>query len=34
MIQALSARDGAAMRELMVAHLRRKRDTVLAQLRG
>jgi DNA-binding GntR family transcriptional regulator len=32
MLQALQARDPAAMRELMVAHLRRKRDVVLAQL--
>jgi DNA-binding GntR family transcriptional regulator len=32
MVQALQARDGARMRELMVEHLRRKRDVVLAQL--
>lgn len=32
MVQALQARDPAAMRELMVSHLQRKRDVVLAQL--
>jgi len=32
MLQTLQARDAAAVRELMVAHLRRKRDVVLAQL--
>lgn len=31
MVQALQARDGARMRELMVTHLQRKRDVVLAQ---
>jgi DNA-binding GntR family transcriptional regulator len=33
MIDALSARDGAAMRELLLHHLIEKRDAVLAQLR-
>ena len=33
MIEALSARDGAAMREVLLAHLRNKRDVVLEQLR-
>ena len=34
MIEALSARDAAAMREVLVAHLHNKRDVVLEQLRG
>jgi DNA-binding GntR family transcriptional regulator len=34
MIEALAARDGAAMREVLLAHLRNKRDVVLEQLRG
>ncbi len=34
MIAALAARDGAAMREVLVAHLRNKRDVVLEQLRA
>jgi DNA-binding GntR family transcriptional regulator len=34
MIDALQARDAAAMRELLVAHLRNKCDAVIAQLRG
>jgi DNA-binding GntR family transcriptional regulator len=34
MIDALQARDAAGMRELLVAHLRNKCDTVIAQLRG
>src|SRR6185503_6788121 len=33
MIEALVARDGAAMREVLLAHLRNKRDVVLEQLR-
>ena len=33
MVEALSARDGAAMREVLLAHLRNKRDVVLEQLR-
>lgn len=33
MIEALVARDGAAMREVMQLHLRNKRDVVLEQLR-
>jgi DNA-binding GntR family transcriptional regulator len=33
MIEALAARDGAAMREVLLAHLRNKRDVVLEQLR-
>ena len=32
MIDALQARDGAALRELMIQHLHRKRDVVLEQL--
>jgi DNA-binding GntR family transcriptional regulator len=31
MIQALAARDGAAMRRLLLAHLQQKRDVVLKQ---
>ena len=34
MVQALAARDGAALRELLVMHLNHKRDVVLAQLRA
>jgi DNA-binding GntR family transcriptional regulator len=34
MIQALAARDAPAMRKVLVAHLIRKRDTVLALLRA
>ena len=34
MIEALAARDAAAMREVLAAHLRNKRDTVLEQLRA
>jgi DNA-binding GntR family transcriptional regulator len=34
MVQALEARDGAAMRRLLVEHLEHKRDTVLALLRA
>jgi DNA-binding GntR family transcriptional regulator len=34
MIEALSARDGAAMREVLLTHLRNKRDVVLEQLRA
>jgi DNA-binding GntR family transcriptional regulator len=33
MIEALAARDGAAMREVLLGHLRNKRDVVLEQLR-
>ena len=32
MIDALQARDGAALRELLIQHLHRKRDAVLEQL--
>jgi DNA-binding GntR family transcriptional regulator len=32
MIEALAAHDGAAMREVLLAHLRNKRDVVLEQL--
>lgn len=34
MVQALQARDGAAMRSVLVEHLQHKRDTVLALLRA
>ncbi|MDB5752608.1 MAG: GntR family transcriptional regulator [Ramlibacter sp.] len=34
MIEALVARDAAAMRDVLLAHLRNKRDTVLEQLRA
>ncbi|GAA4347341.1 GntR family transcriptional regulator [Variovorax defluvii] len=34
MIEALAAHDAAAMRALMIEHLHRKRDTVLALLRA
>mgnify|MGYP001627273701 CR=1 FL=1 len=34
MIEALAARDGVAMREVLTAHLRNKRDVVLEQLRA
>ena len=34
MIEALEARDAAAMRAVLVTHLANKRDTVLEQLRG
>lgn len=34
MIEALVARDGAALREVLAAHLRNKRDVVLEQLRA
>jgi hypothetical protein len=33
MIEALAARDGAAMREVLQTHLRNKRDVVLEQVR-
>jgi DNA-binding GntR family transcriptional regulator len=33
MIEALAAHDGAAMREVLLTHLRNKRDVVLEQLR-
>ena len=33
MIEALTARDGAAMREVLLGHLRNKRDVVLEKLR-
>ncbi|MCG2592736.1 GntR family transcriptional regulator [Ramlibacter sp. XY19] len=33
MVEALSAHDGAAMREVLLTHLRNKRDVVLEQLR-
>jgi DNA-binding GntR family transcriptional regulator len=33
MVEALAARDGAAMREVLLTHLRNKRDVVLEQLR-
>ncbi|MDB5899538.1 MAG: GntR family transcriptional regulator [Ramlibacter sp.] len=33
MIEALAARDAAAMREVLLAHLRNKRDVVLEQVR-
>ena len=33
MIEALAARDGAGMREVLLGHLRNKRDVVLEQLR-
>ncbi len=34
MIDALAARDAAAMRKVLVSHVLRKRDTVLALLRA
>lgn len=34
MVEALVARDGAALRTVLVAHLHNKRDTVLEQLRA
>jgi len=34
MIEALSARDPVAMRQVLVEHLNRKRDTVLELLRA
>jgi len=34
MLRALKARDGQAMRRLLVEHLRRKRDAVLEQIAG
>lgn len=34
MIEALAARDAAAMRQVLVAHLHNKRDVVLEQLRA
>jgi DNA-binding GntR family transcriptional regulator len=34
MIEALAAHDGAAMREVLLAHLRNKREVVLEQLRA
>ena len=34
MIEALAARDAAAMRKVLVAHLHRKRDTVLELMRA
>jgi DNA-binding GntR family transcriptional regulator len=34
MIEALAAHDGAAMREVLLSHLRNKREVVLEQLRG
>ncbi len=34
MIDALAARDAAAMRRVLVAHVQRKRDTVLELLRA
>lgn len=34
MIEALAARDGAAMREVLLTHLHNKRDVVLEQLRA
>ena len=34
MIEALAARDSAALRQVLVAHLRNKRDVVLEQLRA
>lgn len=34
MVQALAARDGAAMRAVLVAHLNHKRDVVIEQLRA
>jgi DNA-binding GntR family transcriptional regulator len=33
MIEALAAHDSAAMREVLLLHLREKRDVVIAQLR-
>jgi DNA-binding GntR family transcriptional regulator len=33
MVDALTARDGAAMRDVLIAHLQNKRDAVLAQIR-
>jgi DNA-binding GntR family transcriptional regulator len=33
MIEALAAHDGAAMRQVLLDHLRNKRDVVLEQLR-
>ena len=33
MVEALSSHDGAAMREVLLTHLRNKRDVVLEQLR-
>ena len=33
MINALQARDPAAMREALISHLNNKRDTVIAQMR-
>lgn len=34
MIEALQARDGAALRQVLIAHVMRKRDTVLELLRA
>ena len=34
MIQALQARDGAAMRQVMVTHLMNKRDTIIDLMRA
>jgi DNA-binding GntR family transcriptional regulator len=34
MIEALTARDGAAMRKVLLAHLQNKRDVVIDQLRS
>lgn len=34
MLDALAVRDGVAMREILIAHLQRKRDTVLELLRA
>jgi DNA-binding GntR family transcriptional regulator len=34
MIEALAAHDGKAMREVLLAHLRNKREVVLEQLRA
>ena len=34
MLEAMTARDSAAMREVLVQHLNNKRDTVLALMRA
>jgi DNA-binding GntR family transcriptional regulator len=34
MVDALAARDGAALREVLVQHLQHKRDTVLQLMRS
>lgn len=34
MLEALQARDAAALRQVLVAHLEHKRDTVIALLKA